>query len=212
MLAHPNSIPPPFAHVHPFLRFFAYSPARLALAFGSLLLMANTPTPAKLNLFEEGDFEELRGTEFTHWGPAGFAGGTSKIQFKAQQEGGNTFARIHIPEEQSQDSRLGSFKLNGWIAIDPMWKKVTVKVRVRTKSWRKNSVAWHGAGVMVRFEDEKGQEIPHSENLFVQEETPEWKELSRSLEVRPGTVLLRVDVTNMGTGTVDMDDVQIIPE
>jgi hypothetical protein len=65
---------------------------------------------------------------------------------------------------------------------------------------------------MVRFEDDKGEYIPHSENLFVQEETPEWKELSRSVEVRPGTALLRLEATNMGVGIVDFDDVQIIPE
>jgi hypothetical protein len=184
----------------------------IACAFAGLLLVGNTPPPAPLNLLEEGDFEELRGTELTQWSPSGFAGGVSKIRFLAQQEQGNTFARIHTPEDQPQDQRLGSFKLKGWVAVDPQWKKLTVKMRVRTKNWRKNAVAWHGAGLMLRFEDEKGQSIGHSENFFVQEETPEWKELSRSVEVRPGTALLRMEVTNMGTGVVDIDDVQIIPE
>jgi hypothetical protein len=121
-------------------------PLLLASAVAGLLLVANTPPPAGLNLVEEGDFEELRGTEFTHWGPAGFAGGTSKIKFLAQQEGGNTFARIHVPEEQPDDSRTGSFKLSSWIAVDPQWKKLTVKARVRTKNWRKNAPSWNGAG------------------------------------------------------------------
>jgi hypothetical protein len=161
---------------------------------------------------EEGDFEELRGTEFSQWAPAGFAGGTSKIKFLAQQEGGNTYARLVVPEDQPDDARTGSFKMKGWIAVDPAWKKLSVKVRVRTKNWRKNAPNWNGAGLMVRFEDEKGEYIPHSENLFVREETPEWTELARSVEIRPGSAIVRLEVVNMGVGAVDVDDVQISPE
>ena len=167
---------------------------------------------APLNLLEEGDFEELRGTELAQWSPAGFAGGTSKIKFLAQQEAGNTFARIVVPEDQPDNARTGSFKMKGWISVDPAWKKLSVKVRVRTKNWRKNAPDWNGAGLMVRFEDEKGEYIPHSENLFVREETPEWTELARSVEIRPGSAIVRLEVVNMGVGTVDVDDVQISPE
>ena len=186
-----------------------------AFLFGAAcaaLALSQPAVAAGLNLVEEGDFEDLRGTEFVHWRPAGFAGGTSKIRFVSEQEGGNTFARIHIPENQPEDARNGAFKMKDPVVVDPAWKKFTVKLRIRTKAWRKNPPGWHGAGLMVASENAKGEQISHTENFFVQEETPAWKELTRTVVVRPGTTLLRLDFANLGVGTVDIDDVQIIPE
>ena len=123
--------------------------------------------------------------------------------------------RVKILEEQlNQKIKALEDQLDQKVKVDSSWKAITVSARMRTRDYKSGKGSAQDARVALAFRDSADQRIgkwpPVPE---VREESPSWVTRTATADVPPGAVTLLVQCAiSNSTGTVDFDDVKVIPQ
>jgi hypothetical protein len=142
----------------------------------------------------------------------GVAGWSIHTKFKQQvqlrTEDGNRFLRL------INDDPTKFVFVDQKVKIDPSWKAVTVSARMRTKNFISGKGSAQDARVAVAFRDVNDERIgkwpPVPE---VREESPTWVTRTATADVPPGAAFIYIQCAiSNSKGTVDFDDVKVIPQ
>jgi hypothetical protein len=99
------------------------------------------------------------------------------------------------------------------IVIDPTWKALNVSARMRAVKFKAGKTASQDARVAFAFRDEKDVRIGNWPPVpSVKTDSP-WVERTVTVDVPPGakTMYIQLAIFN-ATGTVDFDDVKVVPQ
>jgi hypothetical protein len=122
----------------------------------------------------------------------------------APQEVGNRFLRV------TNDDRTTTIHADQKIDVDPTWKQVTVSARMRASGFKAGKNA---SGVSYWFQDEQGKQAGKlPPQLVITEDSP-WTDKSVTVDVPAGAKRLYLQcVISYANGTIDFDDVKIVPQ
>src|SRR4028118_902933 len=99
-------------------------------------------------LFPQGTFEGKTRDTLTSWNDPG-----RNAQFVT--EGGNTF--VHFSNNDATQSKTMEAK----IKVDPSWKTLRFKTRMRATITKLGDQGWYGARFTPQFTNAKGPVLPH---------------------------------------------------
>jgi len=141
----------------------------------------------------------------------GLAGWFIHERFKPQAqiltENGNRFLRL------TNDDPSHTVFADQTIKVDPSWKAVTVSARMRASNFKLGKTASQDGRVAFAFKDESGQRVGNWPPVpRVQKDTP-WITRTVTVDVPSAakTIYLQLLILD-ATGTVDFDDVSVVPQ
>jgi hypothetical protein len=183
-------------------------------ALSSLCLTAVPLHAEGTNIFPEGDFEsgnvKKNCPEGLNPTGGGQVGGTSTNWRKWVEEDGNKFIRVFA--DPAMEMRQVDWSLRQPIPVGSDWTEVTFKVKVRTKDFEKGDAGWHDARIVVTWQDASGEKVKDDAVALAKGEESTWKEVEKTLAIAPGATQLTFSIGTWGAkGTMDFDDLQIIP-
>lgn len=149
--------------------------------------------------FPEGTFEskDENGAPL-HW----------TIDNRAQilQEDGNKFLRLS--SENARDTVL----VSGQWKIEPEWKSIRVRARMRGANLQKGPSPFDGARIQILFMDTKGTILNPVPALLELQKDSDWIDLQTQTAIPPGAVRIRLlPSLSRTSGLFDVDDVLIKP-
>jgi tRNA A-37 threonylcarbamoyl transferase component Bud32 len=126
-------------------------------------------------------------------------------QVKVLHEGGNNFLRLTNVDATT------TTHVDQKIDIDPEWKSVTVSARVRASNFKPGTK--EASGIAFSFKDAAGKTVgKFPPALAVKEDVP-WTDRVVTADVPPGAKALYLQcVVSYTTGTIDFDDVSVVPQ
>lgn len=158
--------------------------------------------PAKpANIFPAGDFEKLDAKgKPVGWRLADAA------HMQLQHENGNHFLRLH------NDKTPAFTNTNVAVKLDPLWKGLRLKARLRAKGLKVGTEYYEDARLVTLFLGRTGQKTgPWAPGLEIKADA-DWSEYEVELTIPQGAVHLQLSLQMINAvGTVDYDDIQLIP-
>jgi hypothetical protein len=122
-------------------------------------------------------------------------------------EDGNRFLRI-----KNEDTKATVF-IDQKIKVEPTWTAVTVSARIRATNFKSGSGAAHDARVAMKFIDDNDQRVGNWPPVPTVKGDSPWVERTITADVPPGAKHLYLQLAVFyATGTVDFDDVKVIPQ
>jgi hypothetical protein len=162
-----------------------------------------TPTtvPSPAPVLPNGSFEQVSGEL-----PDGWTSGQPE-RVKVIEEGGNHFVRVTI------DKPKQTAILSRPLAIDPAWKRLTIRARFRAKDLKLGEEGWHEPRVALFFANGAGEHVgPWPDVPRLREDAAEWVEREVTVDVPDGAAKLDVQCAVFSAqGVVDFDDVTVTP-
>ena len=150
-------------------------------------------------LFPEGTFEHAdEGGGPLHW----------EMDKKAQvvEEDGNKFLRLE------NDSNRNTVFVSGQWKIEPNWKGVRVRARLRGRNLKKGTNPFDGARMQILFADAKDTPLNAAPAMLELPKDSDWKDLQTTITIPPGATIIKLLPSLSRTeGTLDVDDISIEP-
>ncbi|MBV9865665.1 MAG: hypothetical protein JO316_09965 [Abitibacteriaceae bacterium] len=167
------------------------------------------PNPAPVSRvilkdFPEGDFEHLDALG----NPIGWRMNDSQ-HIKLIEEAGNHFLRLD--NSPGPDGKWVPFLAAPCrFRLDPIWKKVRIKARMRVHDLKMGSRGYEDARLTPLFEDAKGHQAGPDTPVLDLKQDCDWVEKSVTLTVTPGSVYLTLSPEMLGcSGVADYDDIRL---
>ncbi len=130
-----------------------------------------------------------------------------KDRVQLLRENGNHFLRL------TNDDAAQTIFVDQIIDVDPSWKSIIVSARMRAMGFKVGSAAGQDARVRLAFRDALEKRIggwPPMPNVRA---NSGWVERTTPLDVPSGAKTLYVQLAIFNaTGTVDFDDITIVPQ
>lgn len=150
-------------------------------------------------LFPEGTFEHVEENGGPlHW----------DMDKKAQivEEDGNKFLRLE------NDSNRNTVFVSGQWKIEPTWKGVRVRARLRGRNLKKGTNPFDGARLQILFANAQDSPINAAPVMLELTRDGDWKDLQTAVAIPPGAAIIKLMPSLSRTsGTLDVDDVYIEP-
>ncbi|HEX8524332.1 MAG TPA: serine/threonine-protein kinase [Tepidisphaeraceae bacterium] len=130
-----------------------------------------------------------------------------KDVISVEEEDGNRFIRL------TSNDATKTYFADQQIPVDPDWKVVNVSARMRATGFHSGKQPFQDARLAFAFRDAKGVRVGNWPPVPALKEDTNWVEKVVTVDVPPGakTMYLQLAVFN-ATGTVDFDDVKVIPQ
>jgi hypothetical protein len=157
------------------------------------------PTHQWTRLFPEGTFElaDEKGGPL-HW----------ELDNKAQvvEEEGNKFLRL------TNESNRNTVFVSGQWKIEPGWKGVRVRARLRGRNLKKGTNPFDGARLQILFLDAQFSPLTTAPALLELTKDSDWKDLQATVAIPAGAAIIKLMPSLSRTaGTLDVDDISIEP-
>lgn len=151
--------------------------------------------------FAEGTFEKADGSGNPDgWDSAQAFGAT------VLEENGNHFLRL-----TNRDPGASAF-IHGFFKLDPEWRMVRVRSRLRVNGLKMGKQPWEIARLGYVFTDEAGNQVGDFTNSPGADGDTDWKVIEIVAPVHPGAALIKLTpILNNATGVMDIDDVVVEP-
>jgi beta-galactosidase len=170
--------------------------AAIALSLAFLALPASRAAPPAVGV-KNADFERVENDQLADW-----SGGNERA--KAVTEGGNTFLRIDHGAEKNATQLLQV------VPIDPSWKRLVVRVKMRASKLVTGEQGWNDARVAFTFVDKQDQMVGTWPDVPRLQKDSDWVTVETTNDVPEGAVAVRLSPSLLGAaGTVDFDDLTI---
>jgi hypothetical protein len=176
-------------------------------SFAARPAVATTPTTAPAatapsSVLPNGSFEHVSGDL-----PDGWTTGQPE-RVKVIEENGNHFVRVTIdkPKQTAILSRA--------LAVDPAWKRLTIRARLRAKDLKLGEEGWHEPRVALFFANADGEHVGKWPDVpRLRENTAGWIDREVTVDVPDGAAKLDVQCAVFSAqGVVDFDDVTVSVE
>ncbi|HEV7298458.1 MAG TPA: hypothetical protein VGN72_03770 [Tepidisphaeraceae bacterium] len=169
----------------------------LAAAFTLLLVAQPTYAATSEARVKNANFERIEDGR-----PADWSGGNEHV--KTVTEGGNTFLRIDHGNEKTATQLLQT------VPLDPAWKRLAVRVKMRANKLEMGDQGWNDARVAFTFVDKQDEMIGTWPQVPHLKADSDWVTLETTNDVPEGAVAVRLSPSMLGAaGTVDFDDLTI---
>ena len=156
---------------------------------------------AAASVLPNGAFEQVSGDL-----PDGWTSGQPE-RVKLVEEAGNRFVRVTI------DKPRQTAILSQPLVVDPAWKRLTIKARLRAKDLKLGEEGLHEPRVALFFANANGEHVgPWPAVPRLREDAADWVEREVTVDVPDGAAKLDVQCAVFSAqGVVDFDDVTVIP-
>jgi hypothetical protein len=153
--------------------------------------------PAVQNLLPQGIFDKAGAEALNGWQGAHNA--------QLVTEGGNSFLRF------SNDDAAKSVVIEARIPLEPTWKTLRFKTRMRATVTKLGDQGWYGARFTQQFINDKGVVQPYPPQPRLSETTREWVQVDETLTIPDNATHLQMNPGLWGTaGTFDLDDISLV--
>ena len=162
---------------------------------------ATAPATAPSAVLPNGSFEHITGDL-----PDGWTTGQPD-RVKVVEEGGNHFVRVTI------DKPKQTAILSRTLTIEPAWRRLTIKARLRAKDLKLGEEGWHEPRVALFFANANGEHVGKWPDVpRLRETAAEWVDREATVDVPDGAAKLDVQCAVFSAqGVVDFDDVTVTP-
>jgi RNA polymerase sigma factor (sigma-70 family) len=150
-------------------------------------------------LFPEGNFElqDQNGGPL-HW----------ELDNKAQviEEEGNKFLRL------TNESNRNTVFVSGQWKMEPAWKGVRLRARLRGRNLKKGTNPFDGARLQILFLDAQSTPMNAAPAMLELTKDSDWKDLQTTVAIPAGAAIIKLMPSLSRTaGTLDVDDISIEP-
>jgi beta-galactosidase len=146
---------------------------------------------------KNADFQRVENGRLADW-----SGGNEHVT--AVSEGGNTFLRIDHGAEKKATQLLQV------VPIDPSWKRLAVRVRMRATKLAIGEQSWNDARVAFQFLGKDGKMVGTWPDVPRLQKDSDWVSLETTNDVPAGAVSVQLTPALLGAaGRVDFDDLTI---
>ncbi|MBV9864893.1 MAG: hypothetical protein JO316_06055 [Abitibacteriaceae bacterium] len=150
--------------------------------------------------FPEGTFEDVD----KKGNPVGWVLG-DRQHARVVEEEGNHFLRL------TNNDPTATFYLENRVGLNPAWKSVKVRVRMRAKNLKVGKQTWESARLGFIFEKGIGERIGDYPDTPKLTTDSDWVNREVVVPVPPGATLINLQpIMMLTTGTFDLDDIQVI--
>jgi serine/threonine protein kinase len=123
------------------------------------------------------------------------------------EEDGNRFLRL------TNDDPAKTVFADQRIEVDPSWRAVLVSARMRASDFTPGEAAAHDARVAFAFRDAEDNRVGNWPPVPSLRQNSSWVERVVTVDVPPGATSIYIQLAMLyATGTVDFDDIRIIPQ
>lgn len=172
----------------------------LTLLIAVLLLVAGSAMAQEKNLVVNGDFEKVKEGKAENWE----LGKEGETRISVVEEKGNHFLRIAI------DQPMQIVSVRQRIKLDPKWKSLTVKARMRGKRVKLGEKEFHTPRVTIMFVGADGKQVGDWPDAPALSADSDWMEVKETMKVPEGAVEVEIRPTLIqAEGVVDFDDVVV---
>ena len=99
--------------------------------------------------------------------------------------------------------------INQQPTVDPAWRQVQLKTRIRIPEIHPGATERDAAGFRLRFEDAQGKVFQPTPHWMFRETTDGWQEVAKTLEVPPRAIRLKMTVAIYCEGQMDVDYIRL---
>ncbi|HEX8234356.1 MAG TPA: hypothetical protein VF600_00205 [Abditibacteriaceae bacterium] len=151
--------------------------------------------------FPEGTFEKVDDSGNPDGWDSAQAFGVQVLE-----ENGNHYLRL-----TNRDPGASAF-IHGFFKLDPEWRMVRVRSRLRVKDLKMGAQPWEIARLGYVFTDEAGNQAGDYTNSPGVDADTDWKVIEIVAPVHPGAALIKLTpILNNATGVLDIDDIVVEP-
>ena len=165
-----------------------------------MILMTTTAVAQEKNLVTNGDFEKVKEGKAENW----MLGKEGETRVSVGEEKGNHFLRIAI------DRPMQIVSVNQWIKVDPKWKSITVKARMRGKGVKLGEKDFHTPRVTIMFAGADRKQVGDWPDAPALSADSDWVEVEETMKIPEGAVEVEIRPTLIqAQGVVDFDDIVV---